>query len=113
MASCLPTMHHIFAAATPHKITEWVSRHMTWLAPPETKTAARTSVTNEPCGACDFNPYVGNDIDLEALGQETKVEVPETPVQPNGQRLSQLEGIMVTQVIEVVHEDRIAHVLGF
>lgn len=115
VAACLPTMHHIVAAATPNIISQWLSQKLAWLSRLG-KTSGKTSLGSEPheapCGATDFNPYVG-DADVEALGQEAKVEAMELQVVENGRRLSKIEGIMVTQEVKVTHEDRIASVIGF
>lgn len=108
-------MHHIMAAVTPTVISEWLSSRLAWLSRLG-KTSGKTSLGSEPheapCGADDFHPYVG-DVDVEAMGQEAKVEAIEPPVVENGRRLSKIEGIMVTQEVKVTHEDRIASVIGF
>lgn len=119
VAACLPTMHHIVAAATPRLISRWMATKLAWLSRLG-KTSGKTSLGSEPhqgpgaCSAADFNPYVGNDVDLEALGQEAKVEAMGLQVVDDGRRrLSKIEGIMVTQEVKVTHEDRIASVIGF
>lgn len=107
-------MHHVVAAAMPKTISEWFAKKLAWLTRLG-KSSGKTTLGSDPnaCGAADFNPYVGNDVDLEALGQEAKVEAVELRVVESNRRLSRIEGIMVTQEVKVTHEDRIASVIGF
>lgn len=92
---------------------------MSWLSRLAKSAPSRGSLNSEApafegtCSAHEFNPYVGNDEPLEGLGQEAKVEAVEMHVVENGQRLSQIDGIMVTQEFKIIHEDRIASVIGF
>lgn len=141
VAACLPTMHHIVAAATPRFISRWMARRLSWTLPrrPGKKSSSSSSATSlgssqeplpghqhhhhhgasasSPCGPDDFHPYVGHhlDDDLEALGPQARVEAVVEELQAGGgrRRLSKIEGIMVTQEVRVTHEDRIASVLGF
>lgn len=114
IAACLPTMHHIVAAATPPFIAQLMSKKLSWLSRLGKSSGKTSLVSGSPaCGTADFHPYIGNDVDLEILGQVAKVEAVELRTIENGRRLSRIEGIMVTQEVEVTHEDRIASVLGF
>lgn len=135
VAACLPTMHHIVAAATPRFISRWMAHRLSWTLPrrpgkPSSSSSSATSLgssqeplpghhrhhhhhhgasaSSPPCGPDDFHPYVGHhlDDDLEALGPQARVEAMVEELQAGGGGGRRLSKI---EGIMVTQEVRVTH----